>query len=187
MPGWVRCKRQQMKRTRNVSPTIHDGTPDPLMSVPCWISKMAAGRHTAHTPPVLVPRLRSASLIDHKGTPKMLHAELLGVGTRQGNMGDTWKYVRGLKLEGPKTGHLTSEGLCAQNRAPYCFNSRSRSADKCHSCTSVDGRWLALTSAEVDVLTIHVDTWQTRFASIICLYHEKTQSASLTGRGLGPK
>ena len=65
MSGWVRCKRQQMKRTRKVSPTIHDGTPDPLMSVPCWISKMAP----THTPSVLVPRLRSASLIGHEGPP----------------------------------------------------------------------------------------------------------------------
>jgi len=55
-----------MKRTRNVSPTIHDGTPDDgLMFVPCSMSKMAP----THKPSVLVPRLRSAALIGHEGPP----------------------------------------------------------------------------------------------------------------------
>ena len=62
--GWVRCGRRQMKRTRNVSPTIHDGV-GPLIAEHKWRSKMAP----THEPSGLVPMLISAALIGHEGPP----------------------------------------------------------------------------------------------------------------------
>lgn len=82
---------------------------------------------------------------------QILHAELLGIGTRQEEKGRLE-----VRTKGPKARDLTGEWLCARNRAPNSVDSRGRRTDKCR--TSVDDCYILLVSADIDILTIHGDS-----------------------------